>query len=263
MNFIDTHAHIYSKKFESDLDQVIDSIRAAGVERVYMPNIDVESIDAMLDCEKRFPDLCIPMMGLHPCDVKRDFQDQLKIMYDWLKKRPFAAVGETGLDLYWDKSLFEEQKEALRIQIDWAKEFKLPIVLHCRESMDETIALVSSCHEKGLKGIFHCFTGNLDQANQIIEMGFLLGIGGVATFKNGGLDQVIPHIPMDYLVLETDAPYLAPVPYRGKRNSPQYLPFIAEKIGDYKGITVEEVALKTKENALNLFPAMNLLESNF
>lgn len=253
MNYIETHAHIYSSKFDSDRDQVIQDIRDAGVERVYMPNVDVETIAAMLDCEEKYPGLCIPMMGLHPCDVKEDFREQLVIMEDWLNKRQFAAVGEIGLDLYWDKTFFEQQKEALRIQINWAKERDLPIVLHCRDSMDETISIVKEEHDGNLKGIFHCFNGNLEQANQIIEMGFLLGIGGVATFKNGGLDKVIPEISIEHLVLETDAPYLAPVPYRGKRNSPAYLPIIAEKIGDYLQMSKEEVALKTKQNALNLF----------
>ncbi|MFC5625919.1 TatD family hydrolase [Algoriphagus winogradskyi] len=253
MNYIETHAHIYSSKFDSDRDQVIQDIRDAGIERVYMPNVDVETIAAMLDCEEKYPGLCIPMMGLHPCDVKEDFHEQLVIMEDWLNKRQFAAVGEIGLDLYWDKTFFEQQKEALRIQINWAKERDLPIVLHCRDSMDETISIVKEEHDGKLKGVFHCFNGTLDQANQIIEMGFLLGIGGVATFKNGGLDKVIPEINIDNLVLETDAPYLAPVPYRGKRNSPAYLPIIAEKIGDYLQLSKEEVALKTKQNALNLF----------
>ncbi|MDI1321820.1 MAG: TatD family hydrolase [Algoriphagus sp.] len=253
MNLIDTHAHIYSTKFDSDRDQVIQEIRNAGVERVYMPNVDVNTIEAMLDCEEKYQGLCIPMMGLHPCDVKEDFEEQLLVMEDWLNKRSFAAVGEIGLDLYWDKTFFEQQKKALRIQIGWAKAKNLPIVLHCRESMDETIAIVKEEHDGKLRGIFHCFNGNVSQANQIIEMGFLLGIGGVATYKNGGLDLVIPEIGLENLVLETDAPYLAPVPFRGKRNSPAYLPFIAEKIGDFLKISKEEVALKTKENALNLF----------
>ncbi len=253
MNYIETHAHIYSTKFDSDRDQIIQDIRDAGIERVYMPNVDVETIAAMLDCEEKYPGLCIPMMGLHPCDVKEDFHEQLAIMEDWLNKRQFAAVGEIGLDLYWDKTYFEQQKKALKIQINWAKERDLPIVLHCRDSMDETISIVKEEHDGKLKGIFHCFTGNLDQAKQITEMGFLLGIGGVSTFKNGGLDQVIPEISIEHLVLETDAPYLAPVPFRGKRNSPAYLPIIAEKIGDYLQISKEEVALRTKQNALNLF----------
>lgn len=258
MNLIETHAHIYSSKFDSDRDQVIEDIRNAGIERVYMPNVDVETIDAMLDCEQKYPDLCIPMMGLHPCDVKEDFQSQLYQMEDWLNKRPFAAVGEIGLDLYWDKTFFEQQKEALRIQISWAKEKNLPIVLHCRESMDETIQIIKEEQDGSLQGIFHCFTGSLEQANEIVNLGFLLGIGGVSTFKNGGLDQVIPHLGLENLVLETDAPYLAPVPYRGKRNSPAYLPIIAEKIGDFLAISKDEVALKTKENALNLFREFEL-----
>ncbi|WP_339874341.1 TatD family hydrolase [uncultured Algoriphagus sp.] len=253
MNYIETHAHIYSTKFDSDRDQVIQDIKDAGIERVYMPNVDVSTIDAMLACEEKYPGLCIPMMGLHPCDVKEDFREQLATMANWLDKRQFGAVGEIGLDLYWDKIFFEQQKEALKIQIGWAKDRNLPIVLHCRESMDETIAIVKEEHDGRLKGIFHCFNGNLDQAREIIEMGFLLGIGGVATFKNGGLDKVIPEINLAHIVLETDAPYLAPVPFRGKRNSPAYLPIIAEKIGDYLHLSKEEVALQTKQNALNLF----------
>lgn len=253
MNLIDTHAHIYSSKFDDDRDLVIQKIREAGIERVYMPNVDVSTIKAMLSCEEKYPDLCIPMMGLHPCDVKEDFEDQLKEMKEWLDKRSFAAVGEIGLDLYWDKSFFEQQKTALRIQIGWAKDKNLPIVLHCRDSMDETIKIVKEEYDGKLRGIFHCFTGNVIQAKQIIEMGFLLGIGGVATYKNGGLDSVISEIGLENLVLETDAPYLAPVPNRGKRNSPAYLPIIAEKIGDFLQIPKEEVALKTKENALKLF----------
>lgn len=258
MNLIETHAHIYSSKFDSDRDEVMDQIREAGIERVYMPNVDVETIDTMLACEEKYPDLCIPMMGLHPCDVKEDFQKQLYVMEEWLEKRPFAAVGEIGLDLYWDKTFFEQQKEALKIQIGWAKKKKLPVVIHCRESMDETIELIRQEQDGSLTGVFHCFTGTLQQAQEIIELGFLLGIGGVSTFKNGGLDQVIPQLELGNLVLETDSPYLAPVPYRGKRNSPVYLPIIAEKIGDYLAISKEEVAKKTKENALNLFREFEL-----
>lgn len=252
-NLIDTHAHIYSTKFDSDRDQVIEEIRAAGISRIYMPNVDVETIDRMLECESRYGDLCIPMMGLHPCDVKEDFEQQLKVMEEWLNKRDFAAVGEIGTDLYWDKTTFDIQIEALKIQVGWAKEKGLPIVLHCRESIDQTIELIQKAHDGKLRGIFHCFTGNLEQANSIIEMGFLLGIGGVVTYKNGGLDQVIPYIGLDHLVLETDAPYLAPVPHRGKRNTPAYLPEIARKVGDLLEVSLEKVANVTSINALNLF----------
>ena len=253
MNLIDTHAHIYSTKFDADRDQVIEEIREAGLERIYMPNVDVETIDRMLDCESRYGDLCIPMMGLHPCDVKEDFQQQLYVMEDWLSKRSFAAIGEIGTDLYWDKTTFEIQKEALNIQIEWAKMYSLPIVLHCRESIDETIELIEKAQDGSLTGIFHCFTGTLDQAQKIINLGFLLGIGGVATYKNGGMDRVLPSLSLEDLVLETDAPYLAPVPFRGKRNTPAYLPHIAQRVGDLVQVSAEKVALATKANALNLF----------
>jgi len=253
MNLIDTHAHIYSTKFDSDRDQVIDEIREAGIERIYMPNVDVESIDLMLECESRYGDLCIPMMGLHPCDVKEDFQQQLYVMEDWLSKRSFAAVGEIGTDLYWDKTTFDIQKEALEIQIGWAKRYSLPIVLHCRESIDETIEIVEKAQDGSLTGIFHCFTGTLAQAQKIIKLGFLLGIGGVATYKNGGMDLVLPSLSLENLVLETDAPYLAPVPHRGKRNTPAYLPHIAQRVGDLLQLSAEAVAACTKANALNLF----------
>lgn len=255
MTYIDTHAHIYSRKFQQDIEDVMKRIEEVGVSRIYMPNIDVESIESMLEMQRNYPGICIPMMGLHPCDVKADFKEQLKIMEGWFEERPFAAVGEIGLDLYWDKTRLAEQIEALRIQINWAKRLKLPIVLHCRESMDETIEVVSDELDSGLSGIFHCFTGNLVQAKKIIDMGFYLGIGGVATFKNGGLDQVLPHLSLDHLVLETDAPYLAPVPHRGKRNSPEYLDIIAEKVGDFFGVSKEVVAKKTSANALKVFAA--------
>lgn len=218
-----------------------------------MPNIDVASIDAMLEAELRYPGVCIPMMGLHPCDVKKDFEKELYVMEDWISKREFAGIGETGLDLYWDKTFFEQQKEALRIQIRWAKEKKWPIILHCRESMDETIAIIKEEKTEDLKGIFHCFSGSLEQAKEIIELGFLLGIGGVSTYKNGGLDKVLPEIGLEHLVLETDGPYLAPVPHRGKRNSPEYIPIIAERVGDLTACTVDQVSQITLENSNQIF----------
>lgn len=253
MHFVDSHAHIYSKKYDSDRDDIIASCLEKGVMKIYMPNIDVESIDPMLEAELKYPGICIPMMGLHPCDVTKDFEKQLYVMEEWLSKRPFAAVGEIGIDLYWDKTFFEQQKEALKIQISWAKEKKLPIVLHCRESLPETIAIVKEAMDDDLNGIFHCFSGSEEQAKEIIEMGFLLGIGGVATFKNGGLDKVLPEVGLTHLVLETDGPYLAPVPYRGKRNSPEYIPLIAARIAELTDSNVESVAEVTNKNAARIF----------
>lgn len=255
MNFIDSHAHIYSAKFNSDRDEVIRRSGNNGIHKIYMPNIDIESIDSMLEAEEKYPGVCIPMMGLHPCGVDKEFEKQLYIIEEWLNRRPFAGVGEIGLDLYWDKSFFEHQKEALKVQISWAKEKGLPIILHCRESIQETIEIVRSLKDDQLTGIFHCFTGSPEQAQEIIDLGFLLGIGGVVTFKNGGLDEVLPMIGLDNLVLETDAPYLAPVPQRGKRNSPEYIPLIAQKVGEFTGSHLEEVSETTNWNAEKVFKA--------
>lgn len=253
MNFTDTHAHIYSPKFDGDRDEVISRSVQNGVQKIYMPNINVESIDQMLDAESKYPGICIPMMGLHPCDVKKDFDKELYVMEEWLGKRSFSAIGETGLDLYWDKTFFEEQKESLRIHINWAKQKKLPIILHCRESMDETIEIIREEKTTELKGIFHCFSGSLEQAREIIDLGFLLGIGGVSTYKNGGLDKVFPEISLEHVVLETDSPFLAPVPFRGKRNSPEYIPVIAERLSFLTGKTIQEVSTITEQNSQNIF----------
>ncbi len=252
MKFTDTHAHIYSTKFDHDRADAVREALEQGVEKIFMPNVDVDTIDAMLETELKYPS-CIPMMGLHPCDVKKDFEKQLYVMEDWINKRDFAAIGETGLDLYWDHTFFNEQKEALKIQINWAKQKKWPIVLHCRESMDETISLIEEAKDENLTGIFHCFTGTIAQAEKIISLGFLVGIGGVATYKNGGLDKVLGKIGLDHVVLETDAPYLAPVPHRGKRNAPAYIPVIAQQIGDYTKQTLEEVSILTQNNANRIF----------
>jgi TatD DNase family protein len=218
-----------------------------------MPNIDHSSIDDMMEVEQRFPDQCLSMMGLHPCSVKKDFEKELYIVENWLSKRKFSAVGEIGTDLYWDKTFWEQQKEAFRVQVTWAKKFNLPVVIHCRESINETIELLESLKDGNLKGVFHCFSGNMEQAKKIIEMGFYLGIGGVATFKNGGLDKVLPEIDLSNLVLETDSPYLAPVPYRGKRNSPVYIPLIAERIAQLNNVSIEEIMIATYNNASKLF----------
>jgi TatD DNase family protein len=251
--WIDTHCHIYSKEFDVDRADAMIRAEDANVKRIYMPNVDHTSIDGMLEAELRWSGTCIAMMGLHPCSVKKDFERELYIVEEWLSKRKFVAVGEIGTDLYWDKTFWEQQKEAFKIQVQWAKKYKLPIIIHCRESMDETIALVEELHDENLIGIFHCFTGNVDQARKIISLNFMLGIGGVSTFKKGGLDVVLPEIDLNHIVLETDSPYLAPVPHRGKRNEPSYIPIIARRVAELKHLSLEQVQEQTSKNALRLF----------
>jgi TatD DNase family protein len=251
--WIDTHAHIYSRDFDEDRTEMLRQCDDSDIKRIYMPNIDHTSIDDMLELEHRHPDQCFSMMGLHPCSVKKDFESELYKVEGWLTKRKFAALGEMGTDLYWDKTFWEQQQEAFKIQVGWAKKYRLPIVIHCRESMDETIELLEPLLDTRLTGIFHCFSGTVEQANKIIAMGFYLGIGGVVTFKNGGLDKVLPEIALDNIVLETDSPYLAPVPHRGKRNSPLYVPLVAGKVAELKETSVDDVKLITTRNALNLF----------
>lgn len=224
-----------------------------GVTRIYMPNIDHTSIDAMLEAETKYPQHCIPMMGLHPTSVDKDFERELYLVEEWLEKRKFAAVGECGIDLYWDKTFLPQQQEALRVQVALAKKYQLPIVLHTRDSFNETYDIISAAQDGTLRGIFHCFSGTAEEAEKVKELDFLMGIGGVATFKNGGLDKVLPHVSLDNLVLETDCPYLAPTPHRGKRNEPVYLPLIAKRVAELMQQPVEEVAEKTTANALNLF----------
>lgn len=252
-DFIDTHAHIYLDDFKEDIAQVIAQCRSEGVNKIFMPNIDPDSVEDMLALERAFPESCFAMMGLHPCSVKPGFEKALALVESWLARRKFIAVGEIGIDLYWDKSFLKEQQEAFIIQSNLAKKYRLPIVIHCRESFDETIALVEQLNDGSLKGVFHCFTGTVEEAERVIRQGFYLGLGGVATFKNGGMDKVVPYLDMDHVLLETDSPYLAPVPYRGKRNQPGYIPLIAGRIAELKGITLEEVAEKTTSNAENLF----------
>lgn len=250
---IDTHAHIFAEEFKKDITSVIDRAKEFGISKILMPNIDHESIDSMLELEEKYPDICYSMMGLHPCSVKADFQKHLYEVEEWLSKRKFIAVGEMGTDLYWDKTFWEQQKEAFNIQCRLALKHDLPIVIHCRETIDETIALVETFSDRGLKGVFHCFTGNGEQANRITQMGFYLGIGGVATFKNGGLNEVIPFIDKSKIVLETDSPYLAPTPNRGKRNEPAFTRLVAEKVSEYLKLSIQEVDKLTTSNANALF----------
>lgn len=253
MTFIDTHTHLYSEQFNADRTAMIEAAIAKNVTTFYLPNIDHESIEGMLQLETQFPGQCLPMMGLHPCSVNANYQQELDLVKQWLDKRRFAAIGEIGIDLYWDKTFIKEQEIAFRQQIDWALESGYTISIHCRNAFDEIYAILKS-YPKLPKSIFHCFSGNTEQAQQIIALGnFKLGIGGVVTFKNSGLDKVVEAIGLEHLVLETDAPYLAPAPHRGKRNESAYIPLIAEKIASVKNIPLEEVASVTTQNALEIF----------
>lgn len=254
MNYwIDSHAHLYSDEFNSDRAEMMYRAEENGVAKMFMPNIDHTSVDSMLDLERKYPTHCFPMMGLHPCSVKKDFEKELQLVEKWLAKRKFAAVGEMGTDLYWDKTFWEQQVEAFKIQVGWAKQYKLPIVVHCRESIDQTIELVETLQDGNLTGVFHCFTGDTSQADKLMKLGFYVGIGGVVTFKKGGMENVIPHIPLDRIVLETDSPYLTPAPHRGKRNEPSYIPLIGNRVAELKNISSDELKTATTQNALKLF----------
>jgi TatD DNase family protein len=253
MQMIDSHTHLYVSSFNPDRDAMIERAKQAGVTRFYLPAIDSETTTAMLELEKKYPGVCIAMMGLHPCSVNENYQKELQYVEKWLGERPFAAVGEIGLDFYWDKTFTEQQYEAFRIQIEWALQYNLPINIHTRNAMQDTINVVKEYKGRGLRGIFHCFTGSYESAKQIIDTGFLLGIGGVVTYKNAGLAETLAKIPLEHLVLETDAPYLTPVPYRGKRNESSYLKFVVEKLANIYNVSYEEVGETTTANALNLY----------
>ena len=250
---IDTHSHLYLEEFNSDIEEVILRSKQNGVEKIYLPAIDSQTTQQLIQLEIKYPAYCIAMMGLHPCYVKENYKSELEKVASLLQQRKFAAIGECGLDFYWDKTFVKEQYEALEQQIAWALKYQLPIVLHTRNATQETIDVIKKYSDKGLKGIFHCFGGSADEANQIIEMGFYLGIGGVVTYKNAGLDKVLNGIDLKHMVLETDSPYLTPVPHRGKRNETSYLKIIAEKIAEIKNCSYEEVANTTTQNALSLF----------
>lgn len=255
MQFIDTHAHLYLDKFENDIDQVILNAIESGVTKMFLPNIDSSTIKSMNELAAKYPENCYPMIGLHPSDVKDNYKEELAIVEKEAKTGKYIAIGEIGIDLYWDKTFLPQQQEAFAFQIELAKKYKLPIAIHARDSFDEIFEVLDLHNDDQLEGVLHCFTGNLEQAKRIINYGgFKLGIGGVATFKNGGLDKVIPHVNIEHLILETDAPFLAPTPYRGKRNESQYIPIIADKIAQLKDMKIEKVAEETTKNALELFP---------
>lgn len=253
MKLIDTHTHLYVSDFDADQTAVVERAINLGIERFYIPAIDSSYTQRMLDLEARYPNHIHLMMGLHPTHVKTDFQEELKHVKDYMEQRDFVAVGEIGIDLYWDKSFLKQQQEAFDLQIGWAKEKGLPIVIHCREAFDEVFEVLESHRGDDLKGIFHCFTGTFEQANRAIGLNLKLGIGGVVTFKNGKIDQFLNQIPLESIVLETDSPYLAPVPYRGKRNESSYLPLILDKIATIYKKPEVEIALITTENAKKVF----------
>lgn len=254
MELIDTHSHLYLEHFDDDLNEVIARCKNAQVGKVLLPNIDVNSIPQMERLVAMEPDYFIPMMGLHPCSVKEGFENVLENIRDHLFGGKYCAIGEIGIDLYWDKSTLPIQQEAFATQIEWAKELNLPIVIHARESYSEIFEIVDRLNDEALTGVFHCFTGDQAQAEHIISYGgFKLGIGGVATFKNGGLDKVLPQIELGHLVLETDSPYLAPVPHRGKRNESSYVRLVADRVAEIYGVSTDEIASITTSNARDLF----------
>lgn len=253
MTLIDTHSHIYLPEFEPELAEMLKRAEKDGVGKILMPAIDSSTHQQMVELEQSRPNQCLSMMGLHPCYVKENYKEELAIARAYLEKQYFKAVGEIGLDFYWDKTFTEQQYAAFNEQIEWALEYRIPIVIHSRESTDECIEVVTA-HQKGeLTGVFHCFSGDAVQAQKIIDLGFFLGIGGVVTFKNSGLDKVMESVSLENVVLETDAPYLAPVPFRGKRNEPSYLKYVVEKLSTLKNISTEEVAKITTVNAEKLF----------
>lgn len=253
MTLIDTHCHLYLPEFDADREAMLQRATSKGISAFYLPGIDSSVIDSMLAMEAAWPEQCFPMMGLHPCSVKENFKEELSIIEDWLGKRSFVAIGEIGLDFYWDKTFIQQQYEAFKQQMELALQYNLPIVIHSRNAMKECIDTVKPYAAKGLKGIFHCFGDSLDLANEIINMGFYIGIGGVITYKKSGVAEVVKDIPLDLIVLETDAPYLAPVPFRGKRNESSYISYVAEKIAEVKEMSVDEVAAVTTANARNIF----------
>lgn len=253
MILIDTHTHLYLNAFNNDREEVVARALADGVKYMLLPNIDSTSVKDMHALCNRFPENCFPMMGLHPTSVKGNFREELKMVEDLLASNNYFGVGETGIDLYWDKTWYREQVEAFKRQIDLAIAYDLPLIIHARESFTEIFRVLENRDTGGLRGVFHCFTGDIGQAKRAIALDFKLGIGGVLTYKNSGLDQVVSEIGLNELILETDAPYLSPVPHRGKRNESAYVLHVAEKLSEILNISIEEVAEATTRNASELF----------
>ena len=251
--FVDSHSHIYSEEFDADRDESVLRAIDAGITKIVLPNIDSQSIEPMLNLVGSNPEMFIPLIGLHPTSVKENFREELKTVESWLVKHKFSGIGEIGIDLYWDKTFINEQIEAFRIQIRWAKSRRIPIVIHVRDSFNEVMEVLHKEKSESLNGVFHSFTGTIEQASQIIGLGFKLGIGGIVTFKNSGLDEVVKQINLSHIVLETDSPWLAPVPHRGRRNESAYIKLIADKIASVHHTSLEEVARLTTQNARQLF----------
>ncbi len=250
---IDTHSHIYSEEFIHDRDEALQRAYDNGIKKIILPNIDSGSIKHMLDLSDAYPHLCYPLIGLHPTSVDEDYKEELEAVEYWLNKRKFYGIGEIGIDLYWERKFIDEQKDAFRHQIRLAKSHNLPIVIHVRNSFEETYQIVKEEQDGSLRGTFHCFSGSAAEAQKVVDLGFFLGIGGVLTFKNSNLEEVISSVKVENLLLETDAPYLAPVPKRGKRNESSYLVYVAQKLAEIYNISVTRVAEITTTNARGLF----------
>jgi len=252
--YVDTHTHLFTDAFDDDRDVVVQRALDAGVEYMLLPNIDVDSIEAMHSLEARYPQNCFAMMGLHPGSVDESWEESLAIVKKHLFNRKYIAVGEIGMDLYWDKTFVEEQRQAFRQQVIWAKELRLPIAIHAREAFEEIFDILDPLNDENLKGVFHCFTGNREQAVHVQSYGgFKMGIGGVVTYKKAALDEVLKHVDLEHLILETDSPYLSPVPFRGKRNESSYVLHVAEKLSGIYGVSLKEIEEQTTKNALELF----------
>jgi TatD DNase family protein len=251
--FTDTHCHLYADDFDADRDQVIEQALRSGVNKILMPNIDLESMPRMNDLQQRYPEICFSMIGLHPTSVKADYHEKLIQIEQELERGRYIAIGETGIDLYWDTSTKEIQIDSFEQHIIWAKTYNLPIVIHSRESLDLNINLIKKHQDGNLRGVFHCFGGTFEQAMSIHELGFKVGIGGVITFKKSELGSLLPAIPKEMIVLETDSPYLAPTPHRGKRNEPSYILLIAQKTAECLSLSLADLALLTNSNATEVF----------
>jgi TatD DNase family protein len=253
MLLTDTHTHLYYETDDEKRIELINRCHENGIGRLFLPNVDVSSVSLVFSLVKSFPDICFPMLGLHPCSVKTDWEEELNKIKEVCHQHKIVAIGEIGIDLYWDKTHLTEQVQAFKAQIAWAKSLKLPIVIHCRDAFNEVFEVLQQEHDENLRGIFHCFTGSIEQAEKVIDLGFYLGVGGVVTYKNAGLDKVVSQISLNHIVLETDSPYLTPVPHRGKPNESSYLIYVANKIAELHQTDLETVASITTENSRQIF----------